>query len=288
MSSFVLNKLTQRRIWARIYKERLTEPLHLNLISAAVWLFGSYEAKVAHDLVVRQHNAYCILQCAKNARALGIDSVTLIEFGVAAGAGLLNMARIAASVTRATGVKFKIYGFDTGSGMPAARDYRDHPDLYQQSDFPMDAAKLRAVLPANVELVIGDVSATVPDFLARIDPTSPIGYVVLDLDYYTSTCEALGIFRDVDARKYLPVTLVYLDDISHERHNSWCGELLAIREFNAEPLMRKIERHAFLESERIFKRASWLNHVYYLHTLDHPKRTTTLDLPIRALVNPYL
>ena len=41
-------------------------------------------------------------------------TVSIVEFGVATGAGLMNMASIARRVMEATGVAVKIYGFDTG------------------------------------------------------------------------------------------------------------------------------------------------------------------------------
>src|SRR5687767_14259572 len=101
--------------------------------------FGSFRTRVKWDVVVRQHNACSILQVADAAKGVGIKTVSVIEFGVATGAGLINMARIAGEVTRVTGVEFKLYGFDTGKGMPPARDYRDHPDMYAHGDFAMDA-----------------------------------------------------------------------------------------------------------------------------------------------------
>lgn len=288
MKSFLLRRLARRGAWARIGKERLTEPLHLNALSIFVWLFGSFRSKVAHDLIVRQHNAYCILKCADDARRLGIQRLSLIEFGVAAGAGLMNMARIAADVTKATGVELRIYGFDTGSGMPPSLDYRDHPDLYREADFPMDFDRLKEALPDNVELLIGNVADTVPAFLRALPSTQPIGYVVFDLDYYSSTMDAFRVLLSDDPAKYLPIVQAYFDDTDHERHNAWCGELLAIREFNAGKQLRKIERYRFLEDSRIFRRARWLKRVYWIHMLDHPIRNRPLNKPTRALVNPYL
>src|SRR6516225_7599284 len=47
---------------------------------------------------------------------VGIKTVSLVEFGVASGAGLTNIVEIAKKVTRCTGVEFTIYGFDTGQG----------------------------------------------------------------------------------------------------------------------------------------------------------------------------
>ena len=95
MKSFLFRRLAQRKIWSRIFKERLTEPLHLNLLSLFVWVFGSYRATVEYDLVVRQNNAYSIFKAADFARSQNIRTVSLIEFGVGSGTGLLNMARIA-------------------------------------------------------------------------------------------------------------------------------------------------------------------------------------------------
>src|SRR3954451_203201 len=124
----LLSKLRKPRVWRRLLVERAAEPVHLNLVSLFVLAFGSYRAKVDWDLVVRPHYAYAILKAADLAKAQGVRHVTLVEFGVASGAGLMNMATIAQGVTETTGVRFTIHGFDTGQGMPPAQDYRDHPD----------------------------------------------------------------------------------------------------------------------------------------------------------------
>jgi hypothetical protein len=58
------------------------------------------------------------LYVADEAKKLGLKSVTLAEFGVANGAGLLNICLVAQRVTKATGIEFDIYGFDSGKGMP--------------------------------------------------------------------------------------------------------------------------------------------------------------------------
>jgi hypothetical protein len=46
--------------------------------------------------------------------------------------------------------------------MPPPADYRDHPEQWQQGDFPMDIDKLRRALPAYSETFIGDVADAVP------------------------------------------------------------------------------------------------------------------------------
>src|SRR5689334_17227289 len=93
-----LKKLGRSYIWKRIFYERFTEPLHLNVLALFVALFGSFRLKVSYDLIVRHHHAFSILKCADQAKRLRIETVTLIEFGVAAGAGLVNMAKVAERV----------------------------------------------------------------------------------------------------------------------------------------------------------------------------------------------
>lgn len=287
-TSTFLKKLVNRSIWKRIYYERLTEPLHLNIISLFVALFGGFRAKVAHDLVLRHHHAYSILNCADLAIALGIREVTLVEFGVAAGAGLLNICSICEAVTRETGVKFRVFGFDTGRGMPPPLSYKDHPELYQEGDFPMNCEALKNSLPLFARFVIGNVSDTVGPFLREIDSAAPIGFVSLDIDYYSSAKEALRVLQG-RPEQYLPRTIVYLDDLEDQSHNTYCGELLAVKKFNQENELRKIERHRFLRGYRLFKNARWIDHIFTCHVLDHPARQPGVaSRPQTVLSNPYL
>ncbi len=287
-TTFLKGKLRQRHVWRRILLERMAEPLHLNLLSLFVSTFGSFRARVAFDLVLRHHHAYGILAAADQAKALGIDRLALLEFGVGSGTGLLNMAHVAGEVTACTGVDFDIYGFDTGSGLPAPKSFRDHPELFQRGDFRMDVDRLRATLPPNVNLVLGDVATTSVEWLHTRSSAAPVGFVSVDLDYHYSTKEAFRALLG-SPEAYLPRTHVYLDDIQEESHNSYCGELLAVREFNEENQLRKIERPFFLRYSRVFQRAAWIGHMFILHVLDHPTRST-LDQarePL-GLLNPYL
>lgn len=279
-------KLTEFRIWERIFVERLSEPLHLNLLSIPVWAFGSFRRKVQFDLVVRQPHAYGILAAADLARMDGIPEITIIEFGVSTGAGLLNMSFLAEQVEKVTGVKIKVIGFDSGKGMPAPIDYRDHPDMYVRGDFPMDFEKLSKRLPSRTRLVLGDVGETVGGVLKTL--TAPIGYVVFDVDYYSSTKAALKIF-DGKPDSLLRIVHCYFDDIYDELHNSWCGELLAIEEFNTEHPMRKLERFELLPNRRLFSRAPWIKHIFNLHVLDHRLRSHE-DVTRTKVVhrNPFL
>ena len=290
MFRFILRKLRHGYIWQRVLVERLTEPLHLNFLAFFVAIFGTLRAKIAFDLVLRHHHSYAILAQADYAREMGIKTVTLIEFGVAAGAGLLNICEIARKVTAVTGVEFKIYGFDTGKGMPPPESYRDHPDLYSTGDFPMNHEALVKRLPANAQLILGELKETVAQFVAKLSANEPVGFVSVDVDYYSSTRDALTIF-DSTPDKYLPRVIIYLDDVESPAHNSWCGELYAVHEFNEKHERRKIEPHTFLRGTRIFKNARWIDHMVTLHVLDAPARSTwQVDTGSRPIVldNPYI
>ncbi len=282
-----LKKLRHRGAWRRIFYERLTEPLHLNALSLFVGAFGSFRLKVEYDLILRQYNAFGILKAADQAKAAGLSAVSVLEFGVASGAGLMNMCLIAEKVSSLTGVDVHVFGFDTGKGMPAPRDYRDHPDLYQEGDFPSDPARLKERLPSNGQLILGELGATIPRFLEEtLSDQCPVGYVMLDVDYYSSTVDALKLFEGPPGL-YLPTTTIYVDDIHFEAHNPYAGELLAINEFNDQNEFRKICRNDFLECSRLFRRAEWIKHIFTLQVLDHPSRQAVAKAAQRTLMNPY-
>jgi hypothetical protein len=270
---YVLRRLFQKEKLEKVFVERLTEPLHLNLLSLFVALFGSYRMKVAFDLVVRQQYAFPVLYAADAAKRYGYKCVTLVELGVASGAGLLTLCRIAERTTKATGIEFRIVGFDGGKGMPPAIDYRDLPEHFQQGDFPMiDFAGLKRSLPSNCELILGDVAETAPAFAKTLGPDAPLGFVAVDVDYYSAAKAALPILAGAP-ENYLPLVPVYLDDIGMDGNNPWTGELLAVAEFNAEHASRKIAPFTLLRSRRIFKNTQWIDRMFAAHIHDHPYRS---------------
>lgn len=270
----------------RILRERLTEPLHLNLAALTVAVCGSLRARIDFDVIQRPHYAYGLLAAADQAAEQGLKAFTAVEFGVAAGEGLLNLCSIAKRVEQATGIAVKIAGFDSGSGMPPPIDYRDHPEEFQFGDFPMDHDRLRAELPSNCQLVIGPVNETVPAFLAQgLNAEAPLGFAAFDLDYYTSTREAFKLLADPNPSKYVFLPILYFDDIVLPNYNGWAGELLAVNEFNHCHELRKIEAYRFLRSRRIMKNARWIDQIFLLHLFDHARLKRTRE--IRTMPNVY-
>jgi hypothetical protein len=216
------------------------------------------------DAVDRPQYLTGMLTAADLAREGGIDSIYVAEFGVARGHGLLAMQSYAQLIEKETGVSLKVVGFDTGSGLPPARgDFRDHPDKWAEGDYPMDEAWLRARLLPGSELILGDVRQTVPEFMKR--QVCPLGFLAMDLDFYSSTKQALEILR-LPNRQMLRRVFLYFDDIFLTENHRFAGERLAIEEFNSESEFVKIDRWYSL-CGRIFRDLRWVQQMYVAHDL---------------------
>ena len=81
--------------------------------------------RVALDDYPYPHYAYGVLVSAMQAKMLGHKNVTVIEFGVAGGNGLVALEHLSGEIGDAIGVQVDVLGFDAGEGMPASTDARD-------------------------------------------------------------------------------------------------------------------------------------------------------------------
>src|SRR5579859_5954169 len=217
----------------------------------------------------RPHYIWGVLAAARNAATLGIRRVSALEFGVAGGNGLIALENAALATAQLTGVEVEVYGFDTGTGMPPAKDHRDVPWLIREGMFPMDEAALRERL-RHAQLVLGPVRETVATWAGEGHP--PLGFAAFDLDYYSSTMEAFALF-DGDAELALPRVVCYFDDVFGYGWSDFAGERAAIDDFNRSHDQRKIGkihglRYGLPEPERD---APWPEQVYLAHLFDHPR-----------------
>jgi len=237
---------------------------------------GSIDVRVRHGIFDRPPYAFGVHAAAILARQLGLSAIQTIEFGVAGGRGLLALERIADAVQHYLNVQVSVCGFDTGRGMPAPIDYRDLPYVWAEGFYSMDAGKLKAALKPSTRLVLGDIKTS----LGRWEPEAPVGFVAFDLDYYSSTKEALNLFnRGNDS--LLPRVYSYFDDVMwppHALHNEWVGELCAIREFNETHQDRKLcPIHMFRYTRP--RAASWNEQMYVLHDFNHPLYCSNITNP---------
>ena len=241
-------------------------PFRLLVKWALAMLPCSVERRAAWDLSERPHYLSGLLFAAHQAKRQEIQEFSAIEFGVAGGRGLVALQNEAEAVERATGISIRVFGFDAGAGgLPSfCGDYRDHPDIFQPGDFPMDETKIRKSLTPRTTLILGDIRQTIENFRGDHDP-SPIGFVSIDLDLYSSTVAALRLF---DLCPILMHVAMYFDEIDMPLAHHWAGERLAIAEFNERHAKLKIDRWWGLRARRPFPERRELNGMFICHDLD--------------------
>ena len=217
----------------------------------------------------RKHYALTLSLGVLSAIFCDVGRIVAIEFGVGTGGGLLDLCKAAEFFRRETGMSIEVYGFDNATGLPDSSDYRDHQELWRKGNFRLpDSSALSAKLPDYAHLVIGDIADTLSIAEEKLGDDNKLGFVAVDVDYYSSALSCLKLLKG-DVSLYMPVVPMYFDDFmkSNLTSNSWCGEALAISEFNRDNAMRKIEANSF------FNNGAWLRPYNACHILDHPLRS---------------
>ena len=232
----------------------------------------------------RANYTWPLLHAAAVAARTGMQRISVLEFGVAGGAGLIALETTALAAEAHLGLKIDVYGFDTGTGLPAPVDVRDAPFAAARGYFPMDEPRLRARLK-RAQLVLGDVSDTLPAWLSS-EP-SAIGFVSFDLDYYTSTRDALALF-EAHPDRIMPRVMCYFDDVHGYPWGDCNGARRAIIEFNEGSPRRNIAQLHGLRYVLPFSEFNerWTDAIYVAHLFDHPhyadpegtELVTSLDL----------
>ncbi len=225
-------------------------------------------AKIERTPVPKPFYRYGVYHAADLAKRLGLARISVIEFGVAGGNGLLALEYHAADIEQLFGVGIDVYGFDTGEGLPRPLDHRDMPYRFAEGNYRMDVPALEARLERS-KIVIGNVRHTASTFFHVYQP-SPIGFAAFDMDYYSSTMDALRIFEDgLGDEFFLPRLQLYFDDINGSElssYNDFVGELAAITDFNRNQAMVKIAENRALRSK---KYEPWHSQMYVMHRFRH-------------------
>lgn len=177
-----------------------------------------------------------VIHGASLGKVLNIPRVSVIEFGVAGGRGLVCLEKIAADISSLFAIEMDVYGFDTGEGLPPSSDLRDLPNLYSQSHYRMDVDQLQKRLQ-NARLILGPIKETIGEFIDS--KPAPVAFTSIDVDLYTSTMDALKLL-DADASLLLPRIHIYLDDILGLTFGDHNGERAAVTDFNTSHEVRKL------------------------------------------------
>src|SRR5271165_1451273 len=158
----------RNRVLSQIFRP---EPLRIILTRKLIKMLNllSYQDRVAIGAVDRPTYAYCIFQAARLASLLKYPKISIIEFGCGGGNGLVSAEKHIVEAERLFDVKLELYGFDTGSGLPAPRDYRDIPHYFKGGLYKMDIKAIQQKLKV-AKLVIGDVKETCATFFEEYKP----------------------------------------------------------------------------------------------------------------------
>jgi hypothetical protein len=133
----------------------------------------------------------------------------------------------------------------------------------------MDRPALERRLKVS-KLVIGSVKDTGRTFFDRHRP-APVGCVFHDLDFYSSTRDALTLL-DAGADNFLPRVFHYFDDIIGSDlvlQNEYVGQRRAITEFNERHADKKIASCPQFYHRK--KRKKWHQQIFVFHDFLHPQ-----------------
>jgi len=255
--------------------QRILHRLSIMYGKEEAWLqrTGSFREKERFGLINRAPYCYGMLRAADQAKFLGCEEITAVEFGVGDGAGLLNMIELADAIEQETGVKFQIIGFDAGGGLPPVRGYKDHAELFRTGDYPMqDRDGLVRRIEGRARLIFGDIKDTIEELKALLSPNNPLGFIAIDVTLYSATAGALRCLEWAPELYPLGVN-VYCDDTLFFFANEWAGELLAIKEFNARNEHRKIGEDRSIHAHRPHQHTGWYSGMFVCHVLDHEIRS---------------
>lgn len=233
------------------------------------WPIGCYRARLNAGAIHRPDYGWCVYHAATEAKALGHRAITVIEFGVAGGNGLLYLCENSRQIAKEVGIEIRVVGFDSGAGLPPSTDPRDVLYAWPAGSFQMDRAALERRIGNQARLVLGNVSETVAAW--EPDPDAPLGAVLFDLDYFTSTVSALRILTKTNT---LPRVWCYFDDICagpEEAASEGLGEREAIRLFNLAParsVMNDRVTQAFCFKGKMPE--PWHQQIFLYHRVNHP------------------
>jgi len=136
----------------------------------------------------------------------------------------------------------------------------------------MDVPKLQQRLKRS-RLVLGNVAEKVNTFFEDHHP-APIGAISFDLDFYSSTVDALRLLDTGEDGHFLPRMFCYFDDTlgEIELYSDFAGERLAIQEFNECHPGKKLSPAYYLRA--VPMAPAWHHQIWLLHDFLHPEYNT--------------
>ena len=178
----------------------------------------------------KPHYESILYEACLESKKLGIKNVSVLELGVAGGAGILALEKYKKRIEKVLDMSIEVYGFDTGEGLPKIEMNEDLPFLWKEGLYNIDKTALENKIKSKI--FYGDVKNTIDDFI-KINKNK-VCCIFFDLDLYTSTINFLNQIPKIEEH-LLPRVLCYFDDVYvFENYiNQFNGVFKAIDEFNA-------------------------------------------------------
>lgn len=176
----------------------------------------------------------------------------IVEFGCWKGSNLVYMAKLLELM--APHSSKKVFGFDNFTGLPKPTEVDGKFAEKSTGKYSGDKDKLLACIEAfeldgNVELIIGDATETIPNFVSQ-NKEFLVSFAYLDFDLYEGTAAALELLEDC-----LSIGgIIAFDEALDTR---WPGETLALKEFlknsknQYKPMMNKLSRQPTFALQRL-------------------------------------
>ena len=194
--------------------------------------FKKFSDLVKKGIVPRPHYALGLLLAAKQAHDLGLKEIKVLELGCYNFDGIIDLENYANDIKKFLNINIEIFGFTLKSGLPKYKiNNFDRLSRWDVGDYKFDNKTNYNNLKSS-KIFFGEIKNTIPQFVKKYKKTflnSPIGFVMFDLDYYTSTKIGLNLLK-LNISNYLPRTYAYFDDHSFSSFDE--GERKAIIEFN--------------------------------------------------------
>jgi len=193
---------------------------------------NSFLDLIKKGIIPRPHYALGLLLAAKQAVDLGYKKIKIFELGCYNFEGLIDLENYTNDIKQFLDIDFEIFGFDLKKGLPkyTPNNY-DRLSRWSPGDYRLEINKNLKYLK-NSKILYGDVKKTIPNFIKKYKKsflTSPIAFVIYDLDYYTSTKNGLNLLK-LKSNNYIPKTYVYFGDYLMSSFDE--GERKAVFEFN--------------------------------------------------------
>ena len=123
---------------------RLKRKAWTHALGESSWInrHGDFRTREQYGLIARANYLYGMLRAADVAKYCGKQSVTIIEFGVASGAGLLNIVGLAPMIEKKTAYNFESLALIRGKGYLRFMATRITPSFGEPATLQQKTAKL--------------------------------------------------------------------------------------------------------------------------------------------------